>query len=176
MDGILPLYFVILISPLDCQPLIRFYKTVTNFWQMFGRLLQAQQYHKRHYDAKHRELHFDVGQWVWLRLHHRQAISLVDRANRKLAPRYYGPYQVLECIGSVAYKLQLPTKAKIHNVFHVSLLKPYHGEPPVQPPALPALEDGRVIPTPRQVTRSRLSRGVRELLVHWMGLPDLDAS
>ena len=72
------------------------------------RLLQAQQLSKRYYDANHREVEFTVGDWVWLRLLHRTAQSLDPSARRKLGPRYAGPFQVLERIGSVAYRLQLP--------------------------------------------------------------------
>lgn len=140
------------------------------------RLLLAQQHHKNHYDAKHRELHFTVGQWVWLRLHQRQALTIAPNINRKLAPRYYGPYQILGKIGEVAYRLQLPPRAHIHDVFHVSLLKPFHGEPLTTPPALPDLQQGRVLPTPHHVVRARLSRCVRQILVQWEGLPDSDAT
>ena len=69
------------------------------------RLLQAQSYAKRYYDAHHRPLAFDVGSWVWLRLLHRPAQTLAPGARGKLGPRYAGPFQVLERVGDVAYPL-----------------------------------------------------------------------
>ena len=51
----------------------------------------------------------------------------------KLAKRYYGPFQILQRINKTAYRLRLPTHWQIHNAFHVSLLKPYKGEPPTEP-------------------------------------------
>ncbi|WMV50832.1 hypothetical protein MTR67_044217 [Solanum verrucosum] len=48
----------------------------------------------------------------------------------KLSPRFIGPYEILERVGPVAYKLALPTELdKIHNVFHVSMLKRYRSDP-----------------------------------------------
>jgi hypothetical protein len=64
----------------------------------------------------------------------------------KLAPRYVGPFKVLECIGprNLAYRLELPQHLRMHNVFHVSALKPYHSSGQYQPPPLPQYIDGEI--------------------------------
>ena len=48
---------------------------------------------------------------------------------KKLSPRYCGPYKVIKKIREEAYKLKLPTHLKVHDVFHVNLLKPYILDP-----------------------------------------------
>ena len=47
------------------------------------------------------------------------------RPSKKLAPKKYGPFKILKKIGTRAYRLELHSRWRIHNVFHVSLLKPY---------------------------------------------------
>jgi hypothetical protein len=141
-----------------------------------GRLLQAQEYARRFYDAHHRALEFAVGDWVLLRLLHRHAQSLVPGGRRKLGPKYAGPFQVVERIGEVAYRLQLPDDARIHDVFHVGVLKPFRGTPPASQPALPPLRHGRPLQRPERVLRSQLRRGVWHVLVEWSGMPVSEAT
>jgi hypothetical protein len=119
---------------------------------------------------------FEPGQWVWLRLLHRPVALLQVKGRGKLGPKFFGSYQVLQRVGTVAYKLALPAGARIHDVFHVGLLKPFYGEQPVQPPALPPLQNGRVLVQPEKVLKGRLARGRRQILVRWKGAPPSESA
>ena len=73
---------------------------------------------------------------------------LVKQVNKdnKLTPKYYGPYKVLQKIGSMAYKLELPATSRVHPVFHVSFLKNVIGDKiPIQTIFLDLDEEGKVI-------------------------------
>jgi hypothetical protein len=73
-------------------------------------------------------------------------------------------------------RLLLPPGARLHDVFHVGVLKKFVGTPPETPPALPATVDGAVVPMPERVTQGRLARGVRQVLVQWRDEPATSAT
>ncbi|WVZ10094.1 hypothetical protein V8G54_014624 [Vigna mungo] len=81
---------------------------------------RAQERMKQLADKHISEREFQIGDLVYVKLHPYKQISVAFRNNAKLAPKYYGPYPILEKIGVVAYKVQLPVNSLIHNVFHVS--------------------------------------------------------
>ncbi|PHT65207.1 hypothetical protein T459_29632 [Capsicum annuum] len=112
---------------------------------------------KEYYDKGHRDVAFEPGSLVWLRLHPYRKKSIGDHLRHKLTPRFFGPFPVLRRIGEVAYQLQLPSESKLHNVFHVSLLMAFKGMAPTVPPTLPPVEDGRVVPMPCSVLRAQLN-------------------
>jgi hypothetical protein len=141
-----------------------------------SRLVQAQVTMKHTQDKSRRDVHYNVGDWVWLRLQQRKALGVTAASPSKLGPKFYGPYQIMQRIGEVSYKLQLPPRARIHDVFHVALLKKFEGTAPSQLVPLPDILHGRVIPSPDKVVKARLNRGIWELLVQWVGRAATDAS
>ncbi|KAG6438362.1 hypothetical protein SASPL_103303 [Salvia splendens] len=130
---------------------------------------------------KHRrDVEYDVGDLVYLRFRpHRQA-TLFSARNRKLAPRYFGPFRIEARIGSTAYRLQLPVSSRIHPVFHVSLLKRAIGEE-VADPTLP---EGVVEHEPPFLPEAILDRrsvdregdSVDQVLVKWGDLNEDEAT
>jgi transposase InsO family protein len=65
-------------------------------------------------------------------------INFKHAPSDKLTPRFIGPFKIKSQVSALAYKLDLPRSMKIHPVFHVSLLKPYH-EDPINPAPIPPL-------------------------------------
>jgi hypothetical protein len=86
--------------------------------------LKAAQSRQKSYTNKRRKpFQFKVGDFVYLRVSPTRGIQRFG-IKGKLAPRYVGPFEILEVYGPVAYHLQLPPQlAAVHNVFHVSQLR-----------------------------------------------------
>jgi len=101
--------------------------------QLIRHNLHRAQQRMKHQEDKHRqEREFTMGDWVYVKLQPYVQQYVEHRLVHKLSYKYFGPYLILQCIGAVAYKLQLPSTSKIHPVFHVS--QPKKALPPnVQP-------------------------------------------
>jgi hypothetical protein len=101
------------------------------------------------------------------------------RRNLKLAPRFFGPFQIIQKVGSVAYKLALPPESKIHPVFHVSCLKKKLGQQVLPFPTMPPVDrNGELKPEPEAILERRMqkigTRPATEVLVQWCGAPKED--
>ena len=92
-------------------------------------------------DSKDRDVSFEVGDLVFLKLQPYRHRSLAHMPNEKLSPHLYGPFKILTKVSLVAYHLQLLDDAKIHPVFHVSQLKHAQGSFSSLPPLPPQLDD-----------------------------------
>jgi hypothetical protein len=68
-------------------------------------------------------------------------VTVWDGAQNKLSPKFYGPYEIIEKIGALAYRLQLqlPARARIHNMFHAAFLKKAVGALQLEIPPLPPI-------------------------------------
>lgn len=92
--------------------------------------------------------------------------------HRKLAPKRLGPFRIKKVMGRTTYRLQLPNKWKVHDVFHGSMLTPYHettehGRNYIEPP--PDIVEGEEEYEVENILSHRIRRGKQEYLVSWKG-------
>ncbi|KAL1206997.1 hypothetical protein V5N11_029812 [Cardamine amara subsp. amara] len=134
-------------------------------------LIKAQQLMKTAANKHRQHKEFVVGQNVYLKLRNYRQNSLATRLYKKLSAKYFGPFPIIERIGKVAYRLQLPSTAKIHNVFHISLLKEALGQQPVADSLRQALlQTEELNLEPEFIKGIRYNdKGHLEALVHWKG-------
>ena len=101
--------------------------------------LQAAQQRQKKYADQHRlDMHYDVGQLVWLRSQH---VTLKAVGSRKLLPRWLGSFKVLAKTSPVNYTLEIPAHYQIHPTFHVSMLRhAYNNGAGVQRPPIITIE------------------------------------
>lgn len=93
------------------------------------RLRTAQSRQKNYADRRRRDLEFQVGDYVFLKVSPWKGVFRFGKRG-KLNPRFIGPFEVLERIGPVAYRVALPPSlSRLHNVFHVSVLRKYMADP-----------------------------------------------
>lgn len=144
-------------------------------------LVQAQSRMKFYADRNRSERVLQEGDLVYLKLQPYRQTSLAIRRNLKLSARYYGPYKILQRIGAVAYRLELPAGSTTHPVFHVSQLKrrigPYvvpHSQAPIYD------DDGLVIVQPLAILQHRMVKenntAAVKVLVHWTNFSPEEAT
>ena len=93
------------------------------------RLKVATNRQKSYADMRRKDIRYEIGEKVFLKVSPWKKVMRF-RKNGKLSPKFIGPYEVLEKVGLVAYRLALPLELeKIHNVFHVSMLRRYRSDP-----------------------------------------------
>ncbi|KAA0051012.1 hypothetical protein E5676_scaffold675G00890 [Cucumis melo var. makuwa] len=90
-----------------------------------ARMLTAQSRQKSYVNERRKDLEFDVGDMVFLKVEPMKGVLRFEKKG-KLSPRFVGPFEILERIGPVAYRLALPPAfSAVHDVFHVSMLRKY---------------------------------------------------
>ena len=140
---------------------------------VLDRLRAAQDRQKKYADVHRRPLEFMVGEHVMLRVSPTRGVQRFG-VKGKLSPRYIGPFEILERVGPVAYRLALPPSLdQVHPVFHVSQLRRYIRDPS----HVIDFSDLRVEPnvtyeeSPFRILDSRVirlrSRTIRQVLVQW---------
>ncbi|GJZ94425.1 putative nucleotidyltransferase, ribonuclease H [Tanacetum coccineum] len=139
---------------------------------------------KKWADERRRHVEFEVGDQVMVKLLPQQFKSL-RKVHKGLIRMYEGPFPVIGRVGKVSYRVQLPPKLKIHPVFHVSFLKPYHGDEEDPERGVSKRAPTTVVTSYDREVEEILSdrtirrRGVpsyKEYLIKWRDLPDSEAS
>lgn len=111
---------------------------------------------KQSADAKRRNESFDIGDLVYLKLRPYQRKSFSRRPFEKLVTRFYGPFPIINKVGTSAYTLELPPSSKIHPAFHVSQLKHAVGDELISPTIPKELNSG-ISDSTRSIARCQTS-------------------
>ena len=118
---------------------------------------------------------------VFLRVRNKKS-SLSLGKYKKLSARYCGPYRIIKKINDQAYELLIPPHVKVHNVFHISLLKRYVPDANhILDDELPLVtQEGTLNITPEAILQTRVrtlrNRTINEYLIKWTSYPDEDAT
>ena len=93
------------------------------------RLKVATDRQKSYADMKRKDIRYEIGEKMFLKVSPWKKVMRFGKKD-KLSPRFIGPYEVIEKVSPMAYRLALPSDLeKIHNVFHVSMLRRYMSDP-----------------------------------------------
>ncbi|KAH9288362.1 hypothetical protein KI387_032479, partial [Taxus chinensis] len=121
------------------------------------RLQEAQDRQKKYADQHRTDRSFEVGTKVFLRVRPHKSPIRYGKGS-KLAPRFVGPFEILERLGPLAYRLALPPSlSRVHDVFHVSVLRRYVSDPShvLDWTALQVQDQGQVMVEPVRILDRR---------------------
>ncbi|GKF75724.1 putative reverse transcriptase domain-containing protein [Tanacetum coccineum] len=131
-------------------------ETTEKIIQIKQRRQAAHDRQKSYADLKHKLMEFQVGDKVMLNVLPWKGVVHFGKRG-KLNRRYVGPFKVLEKVGEVAYKFELPEElSRVHNTFHVSNLKKCHADEPLTVPSHFVEEPVEIVG--REVKRLKRSR------------------
>ncbi|GJT36110.1 hypothetical protein Tco_0926529 [Tanacetum coccineum] len=109
-------------------------ETTEKISQIKDRLKAARDHQKSYADKRRKPLEFSVGDYVMLKVSPWKCVVRFGKKG-KLAPRFVGPFEIIEKVGPVAYRLDLPEELNnVHDTFHVSNLKKCLADPTLQVP------------------------------------------
>ncbi|GJT04971.1 putative reverse transcriptase domain-containing protein [Tanacetum coccineum] len=109
-------------------------ETTEKISQIKNRLKAAYDRQKSYADKRRKPLEFSVGDYVLLKVSPWKGVVRFGKKG-KLAPRFVGPFEIIEKVGPVAYRLDLPEELNgVHDTFHVSNLKKCLADPTLQVP------------------------------------------
>ncbi|GJQ97498.1 putative nucleotidyltransferase, ribonuclease H [Tanacetum coccineum] len=146
------------------------------------KLKEARSRQKSYADKHRRDLEFQVGDHVFLKVSPFRGVKRFG-IKGKLSPRFIGPFEILERIGEVSYRLALPPQlSHVHDVFHVSLLRGYHYHPlhvasypfdQIQPDMSLSEEPESILDRQERVMRNKVIPFVKIL---WKNHPEREAT
>jgi hypothetical protein len=139
--------------------------------QLKANLIKAQERMKFYADKHRSERKFAEGDWVYLKIQPYRQKSIAGMGNQKLNQKFYGPFEILQKIGTCAYRLNLPAGSTIHPVFHVSLLKARIGHDQLVSQALPLFENQtETLQLPQKILARRMIKrnntALAQVLIH----------
>ena len=121
-----------------------------------------------------------MGMWVYLKLQPHRQVTLRKEQQHKLSSKYHGPFLIVEKVGAVAYKLELPAGSQVHPVFHVSQLKLCKGSTNMMGILPHCGPDGLLTAEPIAILDRKLAKvnnkRVVYVLVKWTNHNDEDAT
>ena len=148
---------------------------------LMDQLSRAQLRMKQKADRHRSDVEYQIRDQVLLKLQPYAQSSLVNRPFLKLAMKYYGPFSVLEWVGTASYKLSLPEESRIHPTFHVSQLKSFRPDYTPVYSELPSQVDLQAVDVELEsvLDRRLVKKGntaIPQVLIKWSHIPATSAT